>query len=233
MFEHNKFWEGGRPRDICILTSESLFKPPEAHYIYGSIADTIRYEYENSFNYFLNLLAIDQVLRAHIGLAIKHRSKLDDYNIDSKSSLENKRKQYSSIYDAKNVVSGDHYDFLRFRQELEYITSAEVEWQLYGEAPTFKLLDNQHKQPDFVRSLVSDMRHLASLLDGFFALLNSRYSTLFESVSSLSNFAVADSTYRYQKQLSILTWALIILTVVMVVLTVVMVVPVITRFMTQ
>jgi len=233
MFEHSRFQKGDRPTDIRILTSESLFKAPEAHQMYGSIIGAIRYGHENAFDNFLALLAIDQVLRARIKLAIKHRNKLDEYCIDSNNSLDSKREQYSNIYNAKKVVSGDYYDFLRFRQELEYITSAEAEPWLYREAPSFEPLDNQHKRPDFVRGLVSNMRHLVSLLDGSFALLNTRYSDLFESVSSLSNFAVADSAYQYQKQLSILTWVLIILTAFVVALTAIMAVPVIIRFLAQ
>jgi hypothetical protein len=221
LFERGIFKRGERPVDICVLTSESLFKAPEVHQMYGSVAAAIKYRYETGFDNFLSLLAIDQLLQVSIGVAIKHRNRLDEYSIDSDSSLESKAKQYNNIYNAKIVVNDDYFDFLRFHQELEYITSAEAERWLLKETANFELLENLYNQPDFARSLVSNMRHLASLLDKTFALLNTRYSDLFESVSSLSNFAVADSANRYQKKLSILTWALFILTVVIVVLMIV------------
>jgi hypothetical protein len=218
LFERNRFINNDMAIDICLLTSESLFKAPKCHQMYGSVAAAIKYSDETGFDNFLSLLAINQLLLATVGVAIKHRNRLDKYNINPNSNLESRAKQYTDIYSVKVTVNDDYFDFLRFHQELEYITSIEAEQRLYREMATFELLENEYNQPDFARGMVSNMRRIASLLDKTFALINTRYFDLFESVSSLSNFTFADSANKYQTILSRLTWALIILTVAMVVI---------------
>jgi|SRR4030042_6807212 len=117
--------------------------------------------------------------------------------------------------DAKTAINNDYFEFVRLRQELEYITSPQMEKWLYEDTAEFELLENTKNLPHYAKEMVSNINFLASSIGKEYSLLNERYSDLFETLNTQSSFVLNESNAKYQKTISRLTWAIVVLTVVM------------------
>jgi len=205
------------PMSLALLSSESLFEAPEAHNMYGTAISALKYKHQTAFDNLLQLVAFNHLMHIHSRRLIDYRNKLNDYKIDIKSDFNNLKKQYNTLYEAKVTIYNDYFDFIKLNQELEEVTSAEAEQYLYRDTAEFELLENPKELLNFSKTLVSNIKFISSTLSKEYSLLKERYSDLFESVNTQSNFALADSNNKYQRQLFYLTRALVALTIVMVV----------------
>jgi hypothetical protein len=198
-----------RENPICLslLSSESLFSAPEAHQMYGTPLYALKYKYDSGFNNLISLLAYNSFLLWHSRKAIYYRNNLSKIDISIKGDLKN---QYDSICNAKSAINDDYFDFLRLNKELEYITSPEHEKWLLRETAEFELLVNPKNLPHYAKEMVSNIDFLVSNIGKEYSLLNERYSDLFETINTKSNFILNESNAKYQKIISRLTWAVVI-----------------------
>jgi hypothetical protein len=212
LFRYSFHNRGEEPIHLSLLSSESLFNSPKAHEAYGTAFSALNYKYMHAFDNLMPLLAYKYLLLWHSRRLITYRNDLGGYATGSKSNL---RKRYDSMYEAKVRINTDYFDFMRLHQELEEITSPQAEKWLYRETAQFELLENPKNLPHYAKELVSNITFLASNLDKEYSLLNDRYSDLFETMNTLSNFVLNKSNAKYQKSLSSLTWTLVIVTILM------------------
>jgi len=217
LLEHSISTTREIPMSLSLLSSESLFEAPEAHNMYGTAISALQNKHTIGFDHLLSLVAFNHLMHIHSRRLIDYRNKLNDYKIDIKSDFNNLKKQYKALYEAKVTIYNDYFDFIKLNQELEEVTSAEAEQWLYRDTAEFELLENPKKQPHLSKALVINNKFVSSTLNKEYLLLKERYSDLFESVNTQSNFALADSNNKYQRQLFYLTWALVALAIIMIV----------------
>jgi len=200
------------PISLSLLSSESLFSAPEAHQMYGTAFSALEYKYDMAFNNLMPIIAFNCLMLWHSRRAISYRNNLDNFTTNIKSDL---RKQYDSMCNAKIAINNDYFDFVRLRQELEYITSPQMEKWLYEDAAKFEPLENPKNLPHYAKDMVSNINFLTSNIGKEYSLLNERYSDLFETMNTQSSFILNESNIKYQKTLARFTKVLVGLGVVM------------------
>ena len=221
LFRHQIRDNRENPICLSLLSSESLFSAPETYQMYGTPLYALKYKYDTGFNNLLTILAYNSVLWFHSRKAIDYRNNLPALTSNIKGEI---KKQFDSMCSAKSAINDDYFDFVRLSQELEYITSPKHEKWLFRETAEFELLENPHNLPNYAKEMVSNINFLTSNIGKEYSLLNERYSDLFDSINTQSNFILNESNLKYQKIISRLTWAIVVLTIVMTVAVIVQIV---------
>ncbi|MEK7396109.1 MAG: hypothetical protein AAB116_04135 [Candidatus Poribacteria bacterium] len=222
LFKDTSYQRKEKPMYVSILTSESLFNTPGSYDGYGTPIWAVKHKHCYEFDSLMPLLAVGYLLQWHSRKLLTYRNSLDS---DDKVTLGiDLRKQYDSAYIAKAKINNDYFDFIRLRQELGEVISERFEPRLYNETPMFELVKNQNNLPHFAKELVAVGNFLSDSIAKEYALLNERYSDLFETMNTQSNFILNESNAKYQKSLATLTWVLVVLTVMMLIAVVVQIV---------
>jgi hypothetical protein len=221
LFRDEAYQRKEKPMYLSLLTSESLFTTPASYEGYGTPMWAVKHKNSYGFDALMPLLAINYFLLWHSRRLLTHRNTLDNNEATTETDL---RKQYDSTYKAKTKINNDHFDFVRLRQELENITSERFEPRLYRETPMFEIVENPKNHSHFAKEMVTTINFISNNLAKEYALLNERYSDLFETMNTQSNFILNESNTKYQRTISRLTWAIVVLTVVMVVAVIVQIV---------
>ncbi len=221
LFRHQIRENRENPICLSLLSSESLFSAPETHQMYGTPLYALKYKYDMGFNNLMTILAYNSVLWCHSRKAIDYRNNLPALTSNFKGEI---KKQFESMCSAKSAINDDYFDFVRLSQELEYITSPKREKWLFRETAEFELLENPHNLPHYAKEMVSNINFLTSNIGNEYSLLNERYSDLFDSINTQSNFILNESNLKYQKIISRLTWAVVVLTIVMTVAVIVQII---------
>jgi hypothetical protein len=212
LFNHQIREHRENPICLSLLSSESLFSAPEAHQMYGTPLYALKYKYDTGFNNLMTLIAYNSFLWWHSRKAIYYRNNLPTLTSNIKGDI---KEQFDSMCNAKSAINDDYFDFVRLSQELEYITSPKHEKWLFRETAEFELLENPHNLPHYAKEMVSNINFLTSNIVKEYSLLNERYSDLFETMNTQSNFISNELNIKYQKSLSFFNKVLVALTVMM------------------
>lgn len=213
LFKELSYQRQEKPMYHSVLTSESLFSTPASYEGYGSPIWAVKYKHNYGFDALVALLAINYLLLWHSRKLLAHRNLIDN---DKAFAETNLRKRYDFTYAAKSRINDDYFDFVRLKQELSDVTSERFERRLYNEIPEFELVENTKKHPHFAKEIVEIINFRSDNLSKEYALLNERYSDMFETINTQSNFVLNESNAEHQKWIVRLTWALVGLTLVMV-----------------
>lgn len=211
LFRDEAYQQKEKPMYLSLLTSESLFNTPASYEGYGTPIWAVKHKHSYGFDALMPLLAVNYFLLWHSRRLLTHRNTLDNNEATIETNL---RKQYDSTYKAKTKINNDYFDFIRLRQELEAVTSERFEPRLYRETPMFEMVENPNNLPHFAKETVTTINFLSDNLAKEYALLNERYSDLFETMNTQSNFMLNESNAKYQKIIERLTWAIVFLSVV-------------------
>ena len=212
LFRDAAYQQKEKPMYLSLLTSESFFNPPTSYEGYGTPIWAVKHKHSYEFDSLMPLLAIDYFLLWHSRRLLTHRNTLDNNEATAETDL---RRRYDSTYKAKTKINNDYFEFIRLKQELGNITSERFEPRLYQETPIFELVENPKNPLHFAKEMVTTINFLSDNLAKEYALLNERYSNLFETMNTQSIFILNESNAKYQKWIVRLTWALVFLTVVM------------------
>ncbi len=212
LFRDEAYQQKGKPMYLSLLTSESLFNTPTSYEGYGTPIWAVKHKHSYGFDALMPLLAVNYFLLWHSRRLLTHRNTLDNNEATVETDI---RKQYDSTYKAKTKINNDYFDFVRLRQELGNVTCERFEPGLYLETPMFEMVENPNSLPHFAKEMVTTINFVSDNLAKEYALLNERYSDLFETMNTQSNFILNESNAKYQKTLARLTWALVVLAIVM------------------
>ena len=212
LFRDEAYQQKEKPMYLSLLTSESLFTTPASYEGYGTPMWAVKHKHSYGIDALMPILAVDYFLLWHSRRLLTHRNTLDNSQATTETDL---RKQYDSTYKAKTKINNDYFDFVRLRQELEDVTSERFEPRLYQETPLFELVEDSKNRPHFAKEMVTIINFLSDNLAKEYTLLNERYSDLFETMNTQSNFILNESNTKSQKSISTLTKVLVGLTVVM------------------
>jgi hypothetical protein len=206
---------------LSLLVSESVFNAPEVYEMYATPLYAIRYRYDTEFHNMLAIIAHDSLLLRCSHKAISYRNSIPKVDVSITNDLKG---QFKLACLAKAAINDDYFSFIKLRKELEYITSPNNEKWLLRDIPEFELLVNPKNHTHYIKEMISGMRSFAENIDKEYSLLRERYTDIFETINTNSNFILNDSNAKYQKIISRLTWAIFILSAVTAAATIVLLV---------